>query len=91
MQKLGYKLKFGSWIEFAQTDKFLKIKPGSGLLSKYEKLKLWQFYVIYLTVHDRNHELDFCDRFPNLKNIDSLIYKIFDSLINMQECPLIEH
>ena len=40
MQKLGYKLKFGSWIEFAQIDKFLKIKPDSGFLSKYEKLKL---------------------------------------------------
>ena len=26
MQKIGYKLKFGSWIEFAQLDKFLKIK-----------------------------------------------------------------
>ena len=30
MQKRGYKLKFGSWIEFAQLDKFLKIKPDSG-------------------------------------------------------------
>ena len=30
MQKLGYKLKFGSWIEFAQLDKFFKIKPDSG-------------------------------------------------------------
>ena len=69
MQKLGYKLNFGSWIEFAlQLDKFLKIKPDSGFLCKYEKLKLWHFCVIYLTVHDRNHKLDFCDRFPNLKN-----------------------
>ena len=30
MQKRGYKLKFGSWIEFAQLDKFLKTKPDSG-------------------------------------------------------------
>ena len=30
MQKLGYKLKFGSWIEFVQKlDKFLKITPDS--------------------------------------------------------------
>ena len=69
MKKLGYKLKFGSWIEFAkQLDKFLKTKPDSGFLCKYEKLKLWHFCVIYLTAHDRNHELDFCDRFPNLLN-----------------------
>ena len=69
MQKLGYKLKFGSWIEFAQQlNKFLKIKLNSGFLCKYEKLKLWHFCVIYLTVHDRNYELDFYDRFPNLRN-----------------------
>ena len=69
MQKLGYKLKFGSWIEFAQQlNKFLKIKPNSAFLCKYEKLKLWHFCVIYLTVHDRHYELDFYDRFPNLRN-----------------------
>ena len=68
MQKLGYKLKFGSWIEFAQQlDKFLKFKPDSGFLCKYEQLKLWYFCVIYLAVYDWNHELDFCDRFPSLK------------------------
>ena len=40
MQKLGDKLKFGSWIEFAQRlDKFLKIKPGSGFLCKYKTFK----------------------------------------------------
>ena len=69
MQKLRCKLKFGSWIEFAQQiDKFLKIKPDPGFLCKYKKLKLWHFCVIYLTVHNRNHEFDFCDRFPNSKN-----------------------
>ena len=68
MQKRGYKLKFGSWTEFPQLDKPLKIKPDWGFLCKYEKLKLWHFCVIYLTVHDQNHELDFCDRLPNLKN-----------------------
>ena len=68
MQKRGYKLKFGSWTEFPQLDKPLKIKPDSGFLCKYEKLKLWHFCVIYLTVLDQNHELDFCDRLPNLKN-----------------------
>ena len=67
-QKPRYKLKFGSWIKFAQLDKLWKIKPDSVFVSKYEKLKLRHFCVIYLTVHDRNHELDFCDRFPNLKN-----------------------
>ena len=41
MQKLGYKLKFGSLIKFTQQlDNFLKIKPDSGLLYKYETLKL---------------------------------------------------
>ena len=69
MLKSGYKLKFGSWIEFAELDKFLKLKPDSGFLCKYEILKLWHFFVIYLTVHDRNHELNFCERFPNLKKI----------------------
>ena len=69
MQKLGYKLKLGSWTEFAQQlDKFLKIKPDLGFLCKYEKLKLWHFCVIYLRVHDRNHELYFCDKFANLKS-----------------------
>ena len=69
MQKLGCKLKFGSWIEFTQQlDKLLKIKPGSDFLCKYETLRLWDFCLIYLAVHDRNHKLDFCDRFPNLKN-----------------------
>ena len=59
MQNLEYKSKFGSWIEFAQQlDKFLKIEPDSGFLCKYEKLKLWHFCVIYLTVHDRNYELN---------------------------------
>ena len=91
MQKPGYKLKFGSSIQFAQINKLSKTKPDSSFLSKYEKLKLWHFYVIYLRVHDRNRELDFFDRFQNLKNIDSLIYKISDSLINMQGSPLIEH
>ena len=69
MQKLGCKLKFNSWIEFAQQlDKLLKIKPGSGFFSKCETLTLWHFCLIYLTVHDRNYELNFCDRLLNLKN-----------------------
>ena len=68
MQKLGYKFKFGSWIEFAQLDKFFKIKPDSGFLWKYETLKLGRFCVIYLAVHDWNHKLDFSDRFPHLKD-----------------------
>ena len=69
MQKLGYNLKFGSWIEFAQQlDKFLKIEPGSDFLCKYETLEIWYFCVIYLTVHHWNHEFDFCGRFLNLKN-----------------------
>ena len=68
-KNLDVNYKFGSWIEFPrQLDKFLKIKPGSGFFCKYETLKLWHFCVIYFTVHDRNHELDFCDRFLNLKN-----------------------
>ena len=37
MQKRRYKLKFGSWIEFAQLDQSLKIKPDSGFLCKYMK------------------------------------------------------
>ena len=37
MQKRGYKLKFGSWTEFAQLDQSLKIKPDSGFLCKYMK------------------------------------------------------
>ena len=36
MQKIGYKLKFGSWIEFAQLDKILKIKTS---LAFYANMK----------------------------------------------------
>ena len=53
---------------FLNQIKFLKIKPGSGSLGKYEMLKLWDFCEICLTVHDRNHEPDFGDRIPNEKN-----------------------
>ena len=62
MQKLECKFKF------AKLDLLLKIKPYSGSICKYEKLKLWHSYEIYLTVHDGNHEIDFRDRVPNEKN-----------------------
>ena len=47
----------------------LKIKPGSDSTGKYEKLKLWHSGEIYHTVHDENHELDFCNRIPNEKHL----------------------
>ena len=53
MQKLECEFKF------AKLDIFLKIKPYSYLCHSYE---------IYLTVHDGNDEIDFCDRVPNEKN-----------------------
>ena len=53
---------------FAKLDIFLKIKPDSGSISKYEKLKLWHSCEIYLTLHDGNQELDFYDRISNEKN-----------------------
>ena len=68
MQKLEFELKFSLEFKFAQLDKFLKIKLDSGSICEYEKLKLWHFCEIYLTVHDSNHEPDFCDRIPNEKN-----------------------
>ena len=53
---------------FGKLDIFLKIKPDSGSISKYEKLKLWHSCEIYLTLHDGNQELDFYDRISNEKN-----------------------
>ena len=52
--------------KFTQLDKFWKIKIDSGFKWKYEKLKLWNFFEIYVTVRDGNHEPNFCDRIPNL-------------------------
>ena len=54
--------------KFAKLDIFLKIKPGSGSICKYEKLKLWHSCEIFLTVHDGIHELDFYDRISSEKN-----------------------
>ena len=51
MQKLEFEFKFA--------------KRDSGSICKYEKLKLWHPCEMYLTVHDGNHEIDFCDRVPN--------------------------
>ena len=62
MQKLECEFKF------AKLDIFLKIKPYSGSICKYKKLKLWHPCKIYLTVHDGNDEIDFRDRVPNEKN-----------------------
>ena len=62
MQKLQCEFKF------AKLAIFLKIKPGSGSVCKYEKLKLWHSCKIYLTVDDGNHELDFWNKVPNEKN-----------------------
>ena len=54
--------------KFAKLDLILKIKLASGSICKYEKLKLWQSCKAYLTVHDRNHVLEFCDRIPNYEH-----------------------
>ena len=54
--------------KFARLDIFLKIKPHSGSICKYAKLKLWHSPDLYLMVHDGNHKIDFCDRVPNEKN-----------------------
>ena len=67
MLKLECELKFSLEFKFSQLDKFLKIKLDSGFICEYEKLNLWHFCEIHLTVHDRNHEPDFCDRIPNEK------------------------
>ena len=56
MHKIDCEFKFG------KLDIFLKIKPDSGSIWKYEKLKLCD---IYLMVHEGNHEIDFCDRVTN--------------------------
>ena len=58
--------------KFAKLDIFLKIKLGSVSICKYEKLKLWHSREIYLTVHNENHEIDFCDRVPNEKDKDKI-------------------
>ena len=40
MQKLGYKIKFISWIEFPQQlDKFLKIRPKNQAQAFYVNMK----------------------------------------------------
>ena len=62
MQKLECEFKF------SKLDIFLKIKPDSGSICRYEMLKLWPSCGIYLTVHDGNYEIDFCDGVPNEKN-----------------------
>ena len=54
--------------KFAKLDIFLKIKPNSGSICKYENLELWHSSDIYLMVHDGNHKIDFCDRVPNEQN-----------------------
>ena len=58
MHKLEYEFKF------AKQGIFLKIKPYSGSICKYQKLKLWHSCEIY-----GNHEIDFRDRVPNKKEI----------------------
>ena len=55
--------------EFAKLDVFLKFKPDSGSICKYEKLKLWHSCDISLMVHVGNHKIDFCDRVPNEKRL----------------------
>ena len=60
--------KFECEFKFAKLEIFLKIRPYSGSISKYEKLKLWHSCKIYLTVHDGNREVDFRDRVANEKN-----------------------
>ena len=62
MQKLECEFKF------PKLDIFLKIKKDSGSICKFKKLELWHSCEIYLTVHDGNHELEFCDRVPTEKN-----------------------
>ena len=54
--------------KFAKLDIILKVKPDIGSICKYEKLKLWHPYEIYLTVLDGNHELNFYDWIPNKKH-----------------------
>ena len=60
--------KFECEFKFAKLEIFLKIKPYSGSICKYEKLKLWHSCKIYLTVPDGNREVDFRDRVANEKN-----------------------
>ena len=73
MKKLECELKF------AKLDMFLKIKPDLGSICTYEKLKLWQSCEIYLTVHDENHEIDFCDRVPNEKELKVKYNVVYNS------------
>ena len=61
--------KFECEFKFAKQDIFLKIKPDSGSICKFQKLKLWHSCEIYFTVDDGNHEIDFCDRVPNEKKL----------------------
>ena len=62
MQKLEFEFKS------AKLNIFLQIKPDSCFICRYEMLKLWHSCEIYLTVHDGNHDIDFCDGVPNKKN-----------------------
>ena len=55
-------------LKLAKLDIFLKFKLESGSIYKYEKLKLLLSCKIYLTIHNRVHELDFCDSIGNEEN-----------------------
>ena len=53
--------------KFSELDIFLKNKPDSGSICKYESLKLWRSCEIYLTVHDGNDKLRFNDSISSEK------------------------
>ena len=57
------------WIQFAKLDIFLKTKRTEAPYANW-KIKIMNSCEMYLTVHDGNHELEFCDRVPNEKNQD---------------------
>ena len=60
----------------AKLDIFLKMKPNSGSMCKYEELKLRHSGEIYSTVRDWNH---FYDRVLNEKKLRVKFNVVFNS------------
>ena len=78
-------------LKFAKLDIFLKFKPGSGSICKYDKLKLWHSCEIHLTMILTCDIFDY-DRISNKKNLSKnevpSSFQIFLSYKNTSFCKV---